>query len=284
MHPNFIFTARQILWTLTFASQLLLLVVLLGRDRVKRFPVFTISISLYALRLLVEVLLAGRLAMLPFNEILLTLADVASIVSLLVLVEIARRSFGGLRWPFWAGGTAVLVVAAVAIEWVWGPWPVWKDMADFSLLGILRLMQLFAQKAGIFLDLITVGLGLAVVLFGRRFTGGWRTHAQKIAIGLSTVSLSWLAVQRGWQLVARSAHPTSQEEYEHLMDLGSRLVNANKAIYLAVLIWWIFWLWHDENGAGAVAAVEPETAEAVADGAGVPGDAVAAPEDETPKS
>ena len=58
MHPNFVFTARQILWTLTFAAQLVLLVVLLGRDRARRYPWFTFSIVLFALRLLAEVLLA----------------------------------------------------------------------------------------------------------------------------------------------------------------------------------------------------------------------------------
>ena len=41
MHFNFHFTTVQVLWTLTFASLLVLLVVLLGRDRMRRFPWFT---------------------------------------------------------------------------------------------------------------------------------------------------------------------------------------------------------------------------------------------------
>ena len=41
MHFNFAFTAVQVLWTLTFAAHLVLLVVLLGRDRTRRFPWFT---------------------------------------------------------------------------------------------------------------------------------------------------------------------------------------------------------------------------------------------------
>jgi hypothetical protein len=52
MHFNFGFTAVQILWTLTFAALLVLLVVLLGRDRARRFPWFTASIVLLTLRLL----------------------------------------------------------------------------------------------------------------------------------------------------------------------------------------------------------------------------------------
>ena len=52
MHLNFGFTTVQILWTLTFAALLVLLVVLLGRDRTRRFPWFTASIALVAVRLL----------------------------------------------------------------------------------------------------------------------------------------------------------------------------------------------------------------------------------------
>jgi len=33
-----------------------------------------------------------------------------------------------------------------------------------------------------------------------------------------------------------------------VLALGARLVNANKAVYVAVLVWWIVWLWLDEPG------------------------------------
>ena len=61
MHFNFAFTAVQVLWTFTFAAHLVLLVVLLGRDRVHRFPWFTASIVLVALRLLSSRLLIDRM-------------------------------------------------------------------------------------------------------------------------------------------------------------------------------------------------------------------------------
>ena len=86
MHFHFDFAARQILWTLTFAAQLVLLVVLLGRDRARRYPWFTAGIVLSALQLMAEVLLVGRMAMLPLQEVLLTLADLSVIVGLLVVV------------------------------------------------------------------------------------------------------------------------------------------------------------------------------------------------------
>ena len=48
MLSNFAFSARQILWTLTFAAQLVLLVVLLGRDRARRYPWFTAGVVILA--------------------------------------------------------------------------------------------------------------------------------------------------------------------------------------------------------------------------------------------
>ncbi len=248
MHPNFAFSARQILWVLTFSSQLVLLVVLLGRDRARRYPWFTASIALFALRLLAEDLLAGRMAPLPLQEILLTLADLAAIVSLLVVIEVARRAFEGARRSLWVVNAAGLAAVAGVLVFLWGPWPAAKELAMDSTLGVLRVMQFSAQKLDTFVDLLTVGLGLAVILFGRRFKAGWGTHNQKIAIGLSTISVAWIAIQRSWQLVAQSVHPSTQQEYERLMALGGKLVNANKVVYIGVLLWWIIWLWIDEHG------------------------------------
>ena len=52
------------------------------------------------------------------------------------------------------------------------------------------MLQLLAQKTGLLVDVLTIGLGLLVVLFGRRYGAGWRSHVQRILIGLSTASLS----------------------------------------------------------------------------------------------
>ena len=54
--------------------------------------------------------------------------------------------------------------------------------------------------------LLTCELGLLVVLFGRRFKAGWRSHTQMIAIGLSTAAIAWLAVPGTWQILAIKAH------------------------------------------------------------------------------
>ena len=244
---------ERVLWTLTFAAQLVLLVVLMGRDRARRYPWFTAGIALTALRLMAEILLAGRMATVPLQETLLSLADLAAIVGLLVLVELARRAFAGLQRSLWIVNAVGMLVMAGGVLAVWGPWPARKDLVLDSLLGKLRLMQLLAQKGDLLVALLTVGLGLLVLLFGRRFKAAWRSHTQMIAIGLSTVAIALLALQATVQSIVQMAHPHSQQEYERVVGLVTNLVNANKLVYLCALLWWIVWLWRDEPGAATAA-------------------------------
>jgi hypothetical protein len=257
MHFNFDFSARQILWTLTFAGQLVLLVVLLGRDRARRYPWFTAGAVLFALRLMAEILLSGRLATLPLQETMLTLADLGAIVSLLVVVEIARRAFGEAQRSLWIVNAAgLLAVAGCGLYW-WGPWPAAKDMALDTVLGKLHLMQLFAQRGDALSNILLVELGVLVVLFGRKFKAGWRSHTQMIVIGLSTVGMAMLALEGGVQFIVKTVHPASQAEYEHIRGLLNKLMNANEVVYLAALAWWIVWLWFDEPGMAEPPPVEP---------------------------
>jgi hypothetical protein len=249
MHFNFAFTAIQVLWTLTFAAHLVLLVVLLGRDRARRFPWFTTGIVLVALRLVSSRLLYGRLPSIAMSAIFIVLADLSAIAGLLVVLELARRAFGRAQRRTWILWTLVLVALGGGVLGGWGPWPAWKSLAVDSPLAVLGLMQLLAQKTGLLVDVLTVALGLLVVLFGRRYGAGWRSHAQQIVIGLSTASLGQLAVQIIWQIIARTASPHSQAEYERIVGLREKLFNANSFVYLAVLIWWIACLWMDEPGA-----------------------------------
>ena len=111
MHLNFGFSAVQVLWTLTFAGLLVLLVVLLGRDRARRFPWFTVSMVMMALRMVASRLLYGKMAPIVSSEIFLALAMVAAMVSLLVVVEMARSAFLSASRVAWISATLVLLVA-----------------------------------------------------------------------------------------------------------------------------------------------------------------------------
>src|ERR1700756_1860048 len=248
MHLNFAFTAVQTLWTLTFAAHLVLLVVLLGRDRARRFPWFTTAIALVALRLLSSRLLFGRLPQIEMSQIFIVLADLSAIVGLLVVAELARQAFSRAPRKLLLSWVLVVLVIGGVVLATWGPWPAWKTLTPDTPMAILGIMQLFAQKAGLLVDVSTVALGVLVALFGRRYGTGWRGHAQCIAIGLSTASLAQLAVQIIWQIISRTATPHSMDEYQRIVGLREKLFNANSVVYLLVTIWWIVCLWIDEPG------------------------------------
>ena len=267
MHLNFHFTQVQILWTLTFAAHLVLLVVLLGRDRVKQFPWFTTAITLVALRLVSSRLLYGRLPEITLGGIFIVLALISAIAGLMVLVELARRAFRGAHRNAWIVCGIVLLALGAGVLAMWGVWPPVKTLKPDSLIGALGLMQLLAQKGGTLVDVETVALGLLIVALGSRFGAGWRSHTQQIMIGLSTASITQLGVQIIWQIIAKHTQPKSMDEYQHVLNLKDRLVNGNSAIYLLVTIWWIVCLWIDEPGTGA-AAEDGATAPAALPAAG----------------
>ena len=264
MHSHFPFSTADILWTLTFAAQLVLLVVLMGRDRIARFPWFTASVVVMALRILTIRLLIKRLPELTMDAVVLVMADIGAFVGLMVVVEIARRAFGAVRRSAWIAGALALMALGFVVLKFWGPWPSWSTLTARSTMATLRLLQLIAQKTSLLVDVETIAVGLLIVLLGSRFRAGWRSHVQQIAIGLSTASIAQLLVQGLWQGIVRSAvnNPAiaqSMTDRARIMGLGEKLSNSNSTLYIAVLIWWIACLWRDEPG--ATKAVET-TAEA----------------------
>jgi hypothetical protein len=149
---------------------------------------------------------------------------------------------------------------------LWGPWPAWQTVAARSTLSNLRLMQLFAQKGELLNDLLLVEMGVLLVVLGRRFYAGWRSHAQQITFGLAAASAAQLVVRVVWQKIA-STPPRSQEEYQRISGLQDKLFNANSIVYLLVIVGWIVCLWINEPGSNTAAA---GPAEALVSGTTIP--------------
>lgn len=248
MHFHFDFSASNVLWTITFAAELVLLVVLLGRDRARRFPWFTANIVLLALLLLVSRMLLNRMPAVPASIIFLVLSCIATLVSWIVVAEVARRGFAGASGHSWLIATIVTLVIAGVVVWLWGPWPAWKTFTGGSRIATMRGMGMFADKGSVLVNVLQIELAILLVLFGRRYRGGWRYHPQMIAIGLSTAALSQLSIRGIWQYLASHTIIHSQAEYLHMMTLRERMYHANNVVYLCVLVWWIAWLWLEEPG------------------------------------
>jgi hypothetical protein len=253
MHFDFDFSAAQVLWTLTFAALLVLLIVLLGRDRARRFPWFTASIAMMGLLELTTQLLLSRLSRITGTEIFLVLSNLDVAIGLLVLVELARRSFRGVGRLGWIIGTVAILAVGVAVLVLWGPWPAWKTLTATSELATIRLMDLFVDKGILFSSVVTIELGLVITLLGRRFSAGWHSHAQRIAIGLSTAALAQLTLRVSLQAIGMHTHIHTQAEYDRVMDLRDKLIHGNNVLFLCVIVWWIVCMWSDEPGAASAA-------------------------------
>ena len=245
MHFHLGLSPVQILWTLTLAALLVLLTVLFGRERVRRIPWFTASIALVTLRLMTDRLLYGHITPIHRSAVLFTLADLAVVLDILVLVEIARRAFTVATRFAWTGVTLVIIALSAAIA-AWGPWPAWPTVLASTGLAHVRLMQMISQKGDVFAAVLAIELGVLVVFLGRRFHSGWRSHAQRIVIGLSAAAISLLATRIMLHAVDTRTVIHTRADLAHMFVLRSHIAGANSAVYLAVLIWWIACLWIDE--------------------------------------
>jgi hypothetical protein len=265
MHFHFPFTTGDVLWTFIFAAHLVLLVVLLGRDRAGRFPIFTAGIAVTAFRLLTVKLLSNRLPQITFIEFMLITLTVSVVLSLLVLLELARKAFGTVQRGAWiAGALAVMIVGAVVI-WKWGQWPPLDALKTGSPW---QLVQLIVQKGSRLADIETILVGLLIITLGSRFGAGWRTHTQRIVIGLSTVSIAQIGLQATWESIVHHvrANPSmirSMADQQRIIGLGDKLTNANSVIFIAALVWWILTLWIDEPGAAKAATTDGAVTESV---------------------
>lgn len=262
MHFHLSFTAVQILWTLTLAALLVLLTVLVGRDRARHFPFFTASIALVAIRLMADRLLYGHIAQIPMSLVFFTLADLAALLELLVLVEVARRAFRGASRSAAAVTAVTLLAVAGGVIAAWGPWPAWKTVTVSTVLARVRLMQLISHQGDTFCAVLAIELGVLVVFLGRQFGAGWRSHVQRIAIGLSAAGIGALATRALLQAIFSHVTFQSQAQVNRLMSLQSHISDAGGAIYFGVLVWWIACLWMDEPHEHAGAGIresEPAT-------------------------
>jgi hypothetical protein len=123
------------------------------------------------------------------------------------------------------------------------------------------MVQLVAQRSDMLADVLAIELGVLVLIEGRKFSAGWKSHSLRLTVGFALSALAQLAVRGIWQAIATHAVPHSQEEYEHILGLQEKLYNGNSVVYLLVLVWWIYSMWQDEPGAAA-ANVEPASSAA----------------------
>jgi hypothetical protein len=250
MHLNI----EQFLWAMVLAAHFLLLIVLMGRERAARFRWFTAWVALAAIILVANHMLHGKLTTVAFYWQTYSALAIESILGIMVLIELARKIFSSgrsgliLKANGWIGWTMVTVAIAIAAVWAWGPWPTRAALqAEKDQLPLL-IVILIGMKGQLLVSILIVEAALLFRTFGSRFGFGWRSHAQQIALGLSTNALAFLAAQGITDAISHAAHPKSRLEYDHLVHLVTNIENGRTVVWFLALVWCIVWLWRDEPG------------------------------------
>jgi hypothetical protein len=252
------FTLIEVVWTLTFAALIVLMVVLLGRDRMARYPWFTASIALVLVQMLSRRMLADKLDPLASAKFFLLLGDAGVLISLFVAIELARRAFTAASRAKWLLGTLLVLGVAVGVVAWWGPWPARETLLAHSTLAHLHMLQLIAEKGDLINSLVFIELALLAMVFVRRLRAGWRNHALQILLGFLVASVAQVGVRVVWEFVSKSGPPTSEAEFLRRSTIETRLLAGTNIAYLVVVIAWIACLWIDEPGSGLAPATVTE--------------------------
>jgi hypothetical protein len=258
------FTIEQVLWAVLLAAHLTLLIVLIGRERTPRFRWFTAYIGLSAISLIANHLLHGKLTMVAFYWQNYTLLGLLAIIALFMLGELAKQTFstgksGIIARPnFYIGwGTILITLSAVAV-WLWGrPWPSLHALTADPTQLRLYIVILIGMKGQLGVMILTVLVAIVMWIYGPRFGSGWRSHPQQIILGLSTSAVAFLAVQAINDVLSHTLHPKSQAEYDHAVNLVTRLENGRIVVWIIALFWILYWVWRDEPGAPAQTVAVP---------------------------
>lgn len=251
MNINLPYSQIQIIWTLLFASQLVLLVVLIGRDRTQRFWWFTASIAVAAVRELINVLLTGRISQIMFNAIYNIFAILAILLTLMALIEITRNIFTALSLRAWALlGSSISIISALVLYFLI-PWSAQTGLDIHTQPGMLNILHLVAICGQLIAAISAVTIGVAALFFAPHIKGFWNSHALKVLAGFTTYSLVFISQLVIGQWISTLAHNSGIPvgEYARTNAILERLINVPYVTMIIVQCWWIRVLWLDEGPA-----------------------------------
>jgi hypothetical protein len=239
-----------VLFTLLLAGQMILLVVLYGRDRMRLYPWFSASIMLTAFKTLVDKILFERISQIPFEFIKNLLGVFTVLVGLGVLVEIARKLFPGVTLMHRVIASGFITLITATVVYFWGPWTANGDIGFKSQIGVVNLL-LVASTHGeqILLPCATILLGIFVLFVLRHQRGFWQSHTIKIFAGLTTCSLMFLVMRATAQTIAITAntHGMTMKEFAQIQGMMDQFRTLPLVTLIIVQFWWIYALWNEEG-------------------------------------
>jgi hypothetical protein len=225
MHPT---AFVRIVWTATFANNLLLLMVLFVRRRAGSFPAFTSYVAFSVLRDAAEFLAFYHLAFATYRDIYYSLEVLDVGLQILVFYELAVHVFCPTgAWARDVRRAFLSLVAASAgvaflLSWIAQP------------PAPLRV-QTFILRADFFSSLLMCELFVGTVVLAATVGLPWKTHVARIAQGLGAYSLFGLAIDIGVTPLGITAHNA----------VFAALMRAQKLVWLACQVYWIVTLWRE---------------------------------------
>ena len=225
MHPT---AFVRIVWTATFANNLLLLMVLFVRRRAGSFPAFTTYVAFEVLDDIAQFLALHHLSFAAYRDIFYSLGVLGEGLQILVFYELAVHVFCPTgAWARDVRRAFLSLVAASAgvaflLSWIGQP------------PAPLRV-QTFILRADFFSSLLMCELFVGSVVLTATVGLPWKTHVARIAQGLGAYSLFGLAIDIGVTPLGITAHNA----------VFAALMRAQKLVWLACQVYWIVTLWRE---------------------------------------
>ncbi|MDI3255305.1 hypothetical protein [Pseudacidobacterium ailaaui] len=225
MHFNLL---DNLLWALSFAGNVVLLVVLLMKERWKQFPVFTFLIADFVAETIALFLIYSYGSFRWYTIIYWATFLLDFLLQIALLFEIARivlRPTGtwlrDARSSFllWAASGAI---AALALSYAVRP-PAQSWLAALEVRAILFTSLLFCE------------LFFAMMLAAQRLGLVWRSHVMRLGQGLTAWSLATMLVN-----TAHSYLGTTNKQ------LFNTLEHVRILVYIFVTAYWAVTFWSPE--------------------------------------
>lgn len=227
------------LWAAGFFSHVALIVILISRQRVRSFPLFTAFVAdeiLTTIALFATYRLAGAHA---YARVYWSSAALEFLLIVALLAEIAYIVFRpASRWI--AHSRARLICFGLAAILLASGLSLWVDPHQTTWLDLWRI------RANLFTSILTCELFTVILLTSQRMGLHWRSHVMHLGYGLTTWALVSFLVDGLHAYWGRAHYFTA---LEHLRSLA----------YLGTLSFWIGAFWRDEPKSALATPAMQET-------------------------
>jgi hypothetical protein len=213
-------------WAAGFAAHLILLLVLLIRQRVKTFPVFTLFVTLNVARTIALFFIQRYSSRSVYFYTFWALAIIDVGLQLGVVYEMASRIFR-------PGGHWAIDARRGMVGWAVGSIAVAAGFASLPRPQAKIWEQVVMIRGNLFSDALLSELFVGMIVLSAQSGLPWKTHVARITQGLGVYSLATVAIEMARTYFGLKSGTTVYDE----------LTRVRMGIYLVCVTYWIVMLW-----------------------------------------